>query len=109
MKLIVTEKPSTGAVMAHAVGAREKIFGNGGAFFFKGSGYYVVSARGHLYGIGEPSDYGFSPKYLLEELPMFPDFRIFPTGKDTENIRELITALMHREDVDEIINACDAQ
>ena len=39
---------------------------------------------------------------------MFPDLRIFPTGKDTENIRELITALMHREDVDEIINACDA-
>ena len=108
MKLIVTEKPSTGAVMAHAVGAREKIFGNGGAFFFKGSGYYVVSARGHLYGIGEPSDYGFSPKYRLEELPMFPDLRIFPTGKDTENIRELITALMHRDDVDEIINACDA-
>ena len=73
MKLIITEKPSTGAVMAHAVGAREKIFGNGGAFFFKGSGYYVVSARGHLYGIGEPSDYGFSPKYRLEELPRSQD------------------------------------
>lgn len=108
MKLIITEKPSTGAVMAHTVGAREKIYGKGNAYCYKGGGYYVVSARGHLYSLGEPEDYGFSKTYKLEELPMFPEFKIFPAGTDTENIRKLISNLINRDDVDEIINACDA-
>ncbi len=108
MKLIITEKPSTGAIIAHVVGAREKIYGNGGnAYCYKGNGYYVVSARGHLYGLGEPKDYGYSKAYKLEELPMFPEFKIFPGGKDTEDLRTLISELIKRDDVDELICATD--
>ncbi len=109
MKLIITEKPSPGALLAHVVGAREKIYGNGGkAYCYKGNGYYVASARGHLYGLGEPENYGYSRKYKLEELPMFPDFKIFPCGKDTEEVRLLISDLINRNDVDELICATDA-
>ena len=108
MKLIITEKPSTGAILAHVVGAREKIHGNGTAYCYKGSGYYVVSARGHLYGLGEPTDYGFSKKYKLDELPMFPDFRIFPGGNDTADVRSLISELINLDEVDELICATDA-
>lgn len=108
-KLILAEKPSTARILAHVVGAREKIYsGNSNAFCYFGNGYYVVNARGHLYGLGEPEDYGFSKTYNIEELPMFPDFKIFPCGKDTEDLRTLISELMSRDDIDEIICATDA-
>ncbi|MGN0553742.1 MAG: DNA topoisomerase [Oscillospiraceae bacterium] len=108
MQLIISEKPSTARTIAHTVGAREKLYGSGKAFCYTGNGYYVVNARGHLYGLGEPEDYGFSKKYKLEELPMFPEFRIFPCGEDTEELRELISELINRDDVEEIICATDA-
>ena len=109
MKLILAEKPSTARILAHVVGAREKIYSkNGKAYCFYGNNYYVVNARGHLYGLGEPEDYGYSKAYKLEELPMFPDFRIFPCGEDTEDLRKLISELINRDDIDELICATDA-
>lgn len=108
-KLILAEKPSTAKILAHVVGAREKIYSkNGKAYCFYGNNYYVVNARGHLYGLGEPEDYGYSKAYKLEELPMFPDFRIFPCGEDTEDLRKLISELINRDDIDELICATDA-
>ena len=108
-KLILAEKPSTAKILAHAVGAREKIYSkNGKAFCYFGNSYYVVNARGHLYGLGEPEDYGYSKAYKLEELPMFPDFKIFPCGEDTEELRSLISELINRDDIDELICATDA-
>ena len=109
MKLILAEKPSTARILAHVVGAREKIYSkNGRAYCFYGNNYYVVNARGHLYGLGEPEDYGYSKAYKLEEHPMFPDFRIFPCGEDTEDLRKLISELINRDDIDELICATDA-
>lgn len=109
MKLILAEKPSTARILAHVVGAREKIYSKSvKAFCYFGNSYYVVNARGHLYGLGEPEDYGYSKKYNIEELPMFPDFKIFPCGEDTEELRSLISELMNRDDIDEIICATDA-
>ena len=109
MKLILAEKPSTARILAHVVGAREKIYSKSGkAFCYFGNSYYVVNARGHLYGLGEPENYGYSKKYNIEELPMFPDFKIFPCGEDTEELRSLISELMSRDDIDEIICATDA-
>ena len=108
-KLILAEKPSTAKILAHVVGAREKIYSkNGKAYCFYGNNYYVVNARGHLYGLGEPEDYGYSKAYKLEELPMFPDFCIFPCGEDTEDLRKLISELLNRDDIDELICATDA-
>ena len=58
--------------------------------------------------MGEPEDYGFSKTYNIEELPMFPDFKILPCGKDTEDLRTLISELMNKDDIDEIICVTDA-
>ena len=87
-KLILCEKPSVSAIVAHAVGARERIYDDAKKnYCYSGSGYYVAHARGHLYGVGMPQDYGYSKIYKLEELPMFPDFKIMPEGEDTESLR----------------------
>ena len=108
MKLVITEKPSTAAITAHVVGAREKIYGEGKEFCYKGNDYYVVGARGHLYSLGLPQDYGYSRTYKLDELPIFPDFRIFPDDPKKDDLRRLISQLMSLDEVTEIINACDA-
>lgn len=108
MRLIISEKPSTARTIAHAVGAREKIYGEGREFCYMGNGYYVVNARGHIYSLGYPQDYGYSKSFKLEELPMFPEFKLFPEGDDTEELRSLITSLIIRDDVDELICATDA-
>lgn len=108
MKLIISEKPSTAKTIAHVVGAREKIYGEGKEFGYKGNGYYVVNARGHLYGLGLPQDYGYSKSYKMEELPMFPEFKLFPAGEDTENLRSLISSLINLDEVEGIICATDA-
>lgn len=93
MKLILAEKPSTARILAHVVGAREKIYSKiEKAFCYFGNSYYVLNARGHLYGLGEPEDYGYSKKYNIEELPMFPDFKIFPCGE----IRKICEILSQR-------------
>lgn len=116
MKLIIAEKPDVAKNIAHVVGAYEKVSsGYGYASCYRGNGYYVSNAIGHLYSIGQPSDYGFSEKlwnWNIDELPMLPEkFGIYPINTSDEglnNQRKLLKELISREDVDEIICATDA-
>lgn len=102
--LIIAEKPSVARDMA-------KVLGN-----FKTSNAYLESDRyiiswavGHLVELGEPDDY--DPKYKtwqLQTLPIIPaQFKLKPT-KSTYKQFKVIKDLLHRRDVKEVINACDA-
>ena len=107
-KLILAEKPSVAQNIAHSLGAREKIYGSGNKnYCYANEEYYVVNAVGHLYGVGMPEDYGFK-EWKLDTLPIFPDFKIFPTDKSKDGVRNLISELMNSPDVSEIICATDA-
>ena len=44
----------------------------------------------------------------MDELPMFPEFELYPEGENNENLRNLISSLINRPDVDELICATDA-
>lgn len=107
MKLIIAEKPRVAEAIAHTLGAREKIYAKESkTFCYFGNGYYIAAAAGHLYGVGMPENYGFKD-WRMEELPFFPELKIHNTdGKN--GLRNMLTALMARDDVDGIINACDA-
>ena len=107
-KLILAEKPSVAQNIAHSLGAREKIYGSGNKnYCYANEEYYVVNAVGHLYGVGMPENYGFK-EWKLDTLPIFPDFKIFPTDKSKDGVRNLISELMNSPDVSEIICATDA-
>ena len=95
MQLIISEKPSTAKIIASAVGANEKEY-DGKEYCYKGSGYYVVNARGHLYSLGMPEDYGYRQAYKLEELPMFPMFGLHPESDSTNGLRRIIAKLRIR-------------
>ncbi len=105
-RLIIAEKPSVAQNLAYCVGASERVQ-DGKNSYFQGNGYIVSNAVGHLFGLGMPEDYGWG-KWELETLPVFPEkFRLFPLKGYSEQI-SLLGKLMKRDDITEIINACDA-
>ena len=75
-------------------------------FYRQGNGYIVTSALGHLVGLGLPEDYGYN-KWELKTLPIIPDFRLFALKRGRKQIA-FLKRLFLRDDVTEIINACDA-
>lgn len=113
MKLIIAEKPSVAKNIAHTIGAYDRVSSdNGDTFAFYNDEYYVANAVGHLYGLGNPTDYGYSQNFATSyqngELPMFPEFRIYPNDEAKSGIREFLNSLINRDDVTEIICATDA-
>ena len=105
-RLIISEKPSVSAEVAYCIGATEKI-SEGNTFYWQGNGYIVSNALGHLFGIGMPDDYGFE-KWDIETLPIIPqEFKLFPLRGYGEQIK-MLKKLLARNDVTEVINACDA-
>ena len=104
-RLILCEKPSVAQNIAYSLGANERI-SDGKVSYYQGNGYIVTNAVGHIVGIGMPEDYGWD-KWELSSLPMMPDFRLFPLYGYGEQLR-LLKKLLFRDDVSEVINACDA-
>ncbi len=105
-RLIISEKPSVAQSIAYCIGANERI-AEGKLSYYQGNGYIVTNALGHLFGIGMPEDYGWE-KWELETLPLIPqEFKLFPLDGYGGQIK-LLKKLMSRDDVTEIINACDA-
>ena len=106
IRLIISEKPSVSASIAYCIGATEKV-SHGDNFYWKGNGYIVSNAIGHLLGIGMPEDYGYE-KWELATLPLIPEnFKLFPL-KGYGNQIKMLGELINRDDVSEVINACDA-
>lgn len=112
-KLCTAEKPSVAKDIARVVGATEKEEG-----YYIGNGYIVTWAVGHLVGLAEPEEYGFvsqkemysddnSRETAYEQLPLLPKkFELIVLPKTKEQF-EIVKNLMHREDVDEIIDCGD--
>ena len=102
--LIIAEKPSVAKDIAKALGgfkdAKE---------FLESEDYIITWAVGHLLEFIQPED--IDPKYKawkLEDLPIIPKkFVLQPKDKCTPRIKE-ISKLIKRQDVDCLINACDA-
>jgi DNA topoisomerase-3 len=104
--LIIAEKPSVGRDLAGALPGK----------FAKQDGYlesedYVVTwAVGHLVTLAEPEDYDERfKKWRMADLPILPDvFRLKP--RDTKAAKQLkvIQKLLKRDDVEQVVNACDS-
>ena len=104
MKLVICEKPSVGAAVAAVLGAREKKDG-----FIEGNGYLVSWCVGHLVGIAEAAAYGEQyKKWSYDNLPILPQEWKYTVAADKKAQFDTLKDLMHREDVSEVVNACDA-
>jgi DNA topoisomerase-3 len=103
--LIIAEKPSVAADIAHALGR----FAHKGDYF-ENEDFVVTSAVGHLVELAMPEDID-EKKYRfwrLETLPIIPkQFELKPIEGTKSRLDEL-KKLMARKDVGAVINACDA-
>jgi DNA topoisomerase III len=103
--LVIAEKPSVAADLARALGKVPKKGDH-----YENDEYVICSAVGHLVELLMPEDidkkkYGF---WRLETLPIIPDkFELKPI-EDAKTRFDYLKKLMHRKDVDQVINACDA-
>ncbi|MEO8937009.1 MAG: DNA topoisomerase III [Burkholderiaceae bacterium] len=102
--LIIAEKPSVATDIARALGGFRKHDD-----YFESDDYVLSSAIGHLVEIAAPEEYDVKRgKWSFANLPVIPPhFDLNPIAK-TESRLKLLTRLIKRKDVDQLINACDA-
>ena len=104
MILVIAEKPSVAQTIAAVLGAKEKKDG-----FLTGSGYIVSWCVGHLVGLSEAAAYGEQyKKWSYDSLPILPQEWKYTVSADKEKQFKTLKELMHRADVSEVVNACDA-
>ena len=104
MQLVIAEKPSVAQSIASVLGARTKHNG-----YQEGNGYVISWCFGHLAGLADAAVYDQKyTKWKEEDLPIIPELFEFRVGADKKDQYELLKKLMHRSDVTEVINACDA-
>ena len=104
MKLIICEKPSVGMTIASALGIETKKDG-----YMEGTDFLVSWCIGHLAELSEPACYGKCyEKWSLEALPVLPETWQLTVSKDKEKQFSILKALLFRNDVTEVINACDS-
>ena len=102
--LVIAEKPSVAQSIAAVLGAREKKDG-----FIEGNGYLVSWCVGHLIGLAEAASYGEQyQKWSYDSLPILPQEWKYTVAADKKAQFDTLKDLMHREDVSEVVNACDA-
>ena len=102
--LIIAEKPSVANDLARALGGLHKEGDH-----FESDKYIISSAIGHLVELALPTELDVKRgKWSFANLPIIPEeFHLKPIEK-TKARFNMLKKLMKREDVDLLINACDA-
>ena len=101
MITIIAEKPSVARDIAKVLGANTQKEG-----YLEGNGYFVTYAFGHLVGLAEPVDYGYSEKWLKSELPLIPERFKLIANKEAKKQLGIIKNLIKNSD--SLIVATDA-
>ncbi len=103
-RLVIAEKPSVAASIAAALDVKEKKDG-----YIEGGGYLISWCVGHLVELAEAAAYGEQfKKWSYETLPILPEEWQYNVAADKGKQFATLKELMHRADVSEVVNACDA-
>ncbi len=104
--LVIAEKPSVGRDLTRALpGAFMKHEG-----YLESDSHVVTWAVGHLVQLAEPDEYDAKyKKWRMADLPIVPDrFKLVVRDERSRKQMGVITRMLRREDVDTVVNACDA-
>src|SRR3954452_5122000 len=104
--LVLAEKPSVGRDLTRVLpGQFAKHEG-----YLESDSHVVTWAVGHLVQLAEPDEYDAKyKKWRMADLPIVPDeFKLEVRDERSRKQMTVITRLLQRRDVDEVINACDA-
>ncbi len=120
--LIIAEKPSVGRDIA---GALDGVFqkraladlsakakgGKDDPTFLESDDYVITWAVGHLVQLAEPEEYDEKwKKWRMADLPIVPPdgFKLVPRDAKSKKQLKLVEKLLNRDDVEHVVNACDA-
>src|SRR5918999_2302957 len=113
--LVVAEKPSVARDLASTLPgsfkqAKDKTHLETQDGSTDGEGYIVTWAVGHLVGLAPPDEYDPKlRKWRFADLPIIPDrFHLVPNDEKSKKQLQAIHRLMRRDDVERIVNGCDA-
>ena len=104
MRLVIAEKPSVAQSIAAVLNAKQRRDG-----YLEGGGYIASWCFGHLAELADAAVYNADyAKWSLKDLPIVPYSYRFIVREDKRKQFDVLRALLRREDVSEVINACDA-
>jgi DNA topoisomerase-3 len=111
--LVIAEKPSVGRDLARVLpGPFEKKSGAGEKTerSLEGPDHIISWAVGHLVQLAEPDEYDDKyKKWRMADLPIVPDrFKLIVRDERSQKQMSVVRALLRRDDIDLVINACDA-
>ena len=102
--LVIAEKPS----VAQNIAAALKVNGRKDGYI-EGGGYLISWCVGHLVGLAAADAYGEQyAKWNYDTLPILPKEWQYTVATDKDKQFKILKELMHRTDVSEVVNACDA-
>ncbi len=106
--LVIAEKPSVGRDLATALPdafkqSKDKTHLDGGE-------YVITWAVGHLVGLAAPDEYDAKfKKWRFADLPILPtEFKLVPNDEKSKKQLQAVHKLIRSDEIDLIVNACDA-
>ena len=104
MRLVIAEKPSVAQSLAVVLGDGQRREG-----YLEGGGWLVSWCVGHLAELADAAAYDPAyAKWRKEDLPILPERWRFTISPDKRDQFDTLRTLLRREDVTEVVNACDA-
>ncbi|HYH59519.1 MAG TPA: DNA topoisomerase 3 [Thermoleophilaceae bacterium] len=106
--LVIAEKPSVGRDIAGAL--PDSFTGSSDKTHINGDSYVITWAIGHLVGLAQPEEYDEKlKKWRYADLPIVPKkFKLVPNDDKSKKQLQVIHRLMRSDEIDTIVNACDA-
>ncbi len=104
--LVIAEKPSVGRDLARVLpGPFQKHEG-----WLEAEEHVITWAVGHLVQLAEPDEYDAKFKrWRMPDLPIVPDkFKLVVRDERSRKQMSVVSSQLTREDVTEVVNACDA-
>src|SRR3954452_20044335 len=104
--LVIAEKPSVGRDLARVLeGPFQK-----GEGWLEGPEHVITWAVGHLVQLAEPDEYDPKfKKWRMADLPIIPDkFHLVVRDERSKKQMNVIKRQLKRDDIDLVINPCDA-
>jgi DNA topoisomerase-3 len=106
--LVIAEKPSVGRDLAGALPGAFKQSKD--KTYLEGDDFIISWAVGHLVGLAAPDEYDPKlKKWRFADLPIVPDkFKLVPVDERSKKQLSAVHKLMRSDEVERIVNACDA-
>jgi DNA topoisomerase-3 len=104
--LVIAEKPSVGQDLARVLkGPFQK-----GEGWLEGPEHVITWAVGHLVQLAEPDEYDPKLKrWRMDDLPIVPErFKLVVRDERSRKQMSVVTKQIGRDDIGEVVNACDA-